>query len=152
MLWGNTTWNNLTMRPAIWWGAHFQLPFLLCIKAWQIKIHQAACKSTYPEWLVLCLVLWNRLKLSLETRLNSWDQLLGRSQNPTGAFWAASTWLFFQRAAWAVVWRVKIELTHRPSETRAAVTKWDRCGRVRFPVVHFPVSCLQPAKEEEAQC
>lgn len=51
-----------------------------------------------------------------------------------------------------VVRRVKIELTHRPSETRAAVTKWDRCGRVRFPVVRFPVSCLQPAEEEEAQC
>lgn len=44
--------------------------------------------------------------------------------------------------------RVKIELTHRPNETRAAVTKWDRCGRPGFlwPIFQFPACNLQKRK------
>lgn len=45
--------------------------------------------------------------------------------------------------------RVKTELTHRQNETRAAITKWDRCRRPGFlwPIFQFPAYNLQKKRK-----
>lgn len=45
-----------------------------------------------------------------------------------------------------------MELTHRPNETRAAVTKWGSCGRRGFlwPIFQFPACNLHKKRKPES--
>lgn len=93
------------------------------------------------------MLYWSSLEFSLEIRLDSGDSLLERSQKvrQTRVLSRKHVSVLLENSL-AVAWRVKIERTHRPNETRAAVTKWDRCGRPGFlwPIFQFP-ACNPPA-------
>lgn len=102
------------------------------------------------------ICFWSKWLLSKENLLSVFFPVeviglitLGRKQKPPWVFLGRkNSSVLPERRAWPSWWGLKQSWHTKQNETRAAITKWDRCRRPGFlwPIFHLPACNLQKRK------